>query len=212
MKILSRRLLLLLAVGFLLSISLFFPSRSLAQNIPPNPNDIYDLSDPENNHLQNEASANWLLNGLGCTHRDPEKCDPNTALNGISIMTASLFAVPPASGIYYAQDLLQNAGILAKPVYAQGFGFAGLAPILPIWKVTRNIAYTVIIIVMIVIGFMVIFRMKIDPKTVISVQAALPRIVLALLLITLSYAIVGFLVDLMYVSMAMIIGILSEGM
>ena len=237
MKILSRRLLLLLAVGFLLSISLFFPSRSLAQNIPPNPNDIYDLSDPENYHLQkeaadecatnskkpcvdginvnkfqNEASANWLLNGLGCTHRDPEKCDPNTALNGISIMTASLFAVPPASGIYYAQDLLQNAGILAKPVYAQGFGFAGLAPILPIWKVTRNIAYTVIIIVMIVIGFMVIFRMKIDPKTVISVQAALPRIVLALLLITLSYAIVGFLVDLMYVSMAMIIGILSEGM
>lgn len=217
----------------LVAFSLLLPSSSQAQN----PNDVYDLSDPENYHLQKDASdecaeasgkpcvdglhvnefqfeatLNALASNLGCTRRDPEKCNKNTALNGVSILTASLFALPPASGIYYAQDLMQNAGLLAKPVYAQGIGFAGLAPILPLWKVTRNIAYTVIIIVMVAIGFMVIFRMKIDPKTVISVQAALPRIVLSLLLITLSYAIVGFLVDFMYVTMAILISILSEGM
>lgn len=220
---------------FVILLKLFFPTSTLALN---QYNEVFDYGDTEKWNRAKDAAddcakdsgkpclsnalslpntlggqVNAMLDVLGCTRTDnPEKCDPNTALNGISIMTASLFAVPPASGIYYARDLLQNAGILAKPVYAQGFGFAGLAPILPIWKVTRNIAYTVIIIVMIVIGFMVIFRMKIDPKTVISVQAALPRIVLTLLLISLSYAIVGFMVDLMYVSMAMVIGILAEGM
>src|SRR3990172_12628792 len=53
--------------------------------------------------------------------------------------------------------------------------------------------------VMIVIGFLIMFRRQIDPHTVISIQNALPRIVLTLILITFSYAIVGLLIDLMYV-------------
>ncbi len=118
---------------------------------------------------------------------------------------------PPASGVAYAYDLLQNAG-LVKPAYAQGIGFAGLSPILPLWKTTRNIAYAAIILFMVAIGFMVIFRMKIDPKTVISVQAAIPKIVLTLIIITLSYPIVGFLVDMMYLLMAILIGIIANGM
>ena len=61
---------------------------------------------------------------------------------------------------------------------------------------------------MIIIGFMVIFRMKIDPKTVITVQAAIPRIVITLLLITLSYPIVGFFVDLMYLTMSIVINLM----
>ncbi|MBI4991013.1 hypothetical protein HZB96_02855, partial [Candidatus Gottesmanbacteria bacterium] len=81
-----------------------------------------------------------------------------------------------------------------------------------IWKVTRNIAYAVIIIIMVAIGFMIIFRMKIDPKTVISFQAALPKIILTLILITLSYPIVGFLIDIMYLSMAIVVNLLANGM
>ena len=61
---------------------------------------------------------------------------------------------------------------------------------------------------MIVIGFMVMFRRKIDPKTVITVQNALPKIVLALLLVTFSYAIAAFMIDLMYLVMAIIINLL----
>jgi hypothetical protein len=40
--------------------------------------------------------------------------------------------------------------------------------------------------------------MKLNPQTVISVENALPKIIVALLLITFSYAIVGFLIDFMY--------------
>jgi hypothetical protein len=49
------------------------------------------------------------------------------------------------------------------------------------------------------------FRVKISPQAVITVQSALPKVVITLILITFSYAIAGFLVDLMYV----VIGIIS---
>ena len=149
---------------------------------------------------------------LGCI--DTEGCEQNkTVLGTVALAIGNIYSHPPASGIYYAYDLLENSGIIAKPVYAQGpgLGFAGLSPLLPLWKVTRNIAYSVIIIIMIAIGFMVIFRMKIDPKTVITIQAAIPKIVITLILITLSYPIAGFMVDLMYLSMAIIINLLAGG-
>jgi hypothetical protein len=57
---------------------------------------------------------------------------------------------------------------------------------------------------------MIMFRKKIDPKTVVTVQNALPRIVVALLLITFSYAIVGIMIDLMYVFLALIIQLLNS--
>lgn len=136
---------------------------------------------------------------------------PNTAIDFVGHAIKMVYANPPARLSWYVQDTLAHAG-LAKPVYAQGIGFAGLSPFLSIWKATRNVAYIILVIVMVAIGFMIIFRMKIDPKTVISVQAAIPRIVLTIILITFSYAIVGFLIDMMYLMMAIAIQIAAEGM
>ncbi len=133
-----------------------------------------------------------------------------SALGGLAMLMGKTYQFPPASGIAWTRDVLANANLI-KPAYAQGIGFAGLTPYLSFWKTTRNIAYIVLIIVMVTIGFMVIFRMKIDPKTVISVQAALPRIVMTLILITLSYPIIGFMIDIMYLSMAIIVSIIVNG-
>lgn len=130
-----------------------------------------------------------------------------SALGFVSGLMADMYTHPPASGLAYVHDLLGNAGFVAKPVYAQGIGFAGLVPMLPIWTTMRNIAYTIIVIVMVVIGFMIIFRMKIDPKTVITIQMAIPKIIIALILVTFSYAIVGFLIDIMYLVIALVIDI-----
>jgi len=134
-----------------------------------------------------------------------------SALGSIAYMMDTVYDNPPASGLAYTRKVLADIGI-AKPAYAQGIGFYGLEPFMNFWKTTRNIAYSVIIIVMVAIGFMIIFRMKIDPKTVISVQAALPKIVLSLILITLSYAIVGFMIDIMYLVMAILISLIVQGM
>jgi hypothetical protein len=45
-------------------------------------------------------------------------------------------------------------------------------------------------------AFMIMFRVKISPQAVITVQSALPKMIIALLAITFSYAIAGFVVDL----------------
>lgn len=138
-----------------------------------------------------------------------KQCQNYTATGILGNYMASIYGNPPASFAWYMQDALLNAGLI-KPAYAQGIGFSGLSPLLPLWKASRNIAYTILIVVMVAIGFMIIFRMKLDPKTVISVQAALPKIIITLLLITFSYAIAGFLIDLMYVSIAVLVSILSN--
>lgn len=145
------------------------------------------------------------------TNRLPGDCNPQmAALNNVTYAMQTLYVNPPADVAYWARDTLASAG-LTKPAYAQvGIGYAGLSALLPLWKATRDIAFAAIILVMLAIGFMVIFRMKIDPKTVISVQAALPKIILTLILIYFSYAIVGLLIDAMYIVMAVVVNVIAN--
>lgn len=142
--------------------------------------------------------------------KDPTKNDCKTAVGYLVRLMDSMYDQPPASFAWYMGDFLANAGFPIKQTYAQGIGFNGLKPLLFLWRTTRNIAYAILAVVMVAIGFMIIFRRKIDPKTVISVQAALPKIIVTLLFITFSYALAGFLIDLMYVAIAIIVSILSN--
>lgn len=181
------------------------------------PDEVQVFSTRVNNQLMGDTMYN-MTNMIVCTNEEVctnnpqgrEKGKPLSALGAINYGIGKLYEQPPASFLAYVQDLLFHAGFI-KPVYAQGIGFSGLTSFLPLWKTTRNIAYLVLIIIMVAIGFMIIFRTKIDPKTVISVQAALPKIVLTLLIITFSYPIVGFLIDMMYLVMAIAISLFVSG-
>lgn len=117
---------------------------------------------------------------------------------------AAIFADRPLSGIGYFKEKLSKFHIVPE-VKAQGFGFQGLNAVQGLWQAARNITYALFIFVIIFMAFMIMFRVKISPQTVISVQSALPKIVIALFLVTFSYAIAGFMVDLMYV----VIGLIS---
>ena len=131
----------------------------------------------------------------------------NRAAADQNILT-NVFSVRPISGIGYVQDKLQNLSIV-KEARAQGFGFTtGASSVVAIWRVSRNIAYTLMVLVVLVIAFMIMFRVKISPQAVIGAQTALPKIVIALILITFSYAIAGFLIDLMYIVMGLLTGLL----
>lgn len=139
----------------------------------------------------------------GTIDGNPDYCPkpPGTVDGGLLMqstkLVSALYENPPASSGEWIADVSYNLGF-AKPSYAQGIGFSALSPLLSLWKVMRNIAYALIIIVLLVIGLMVMFRAKIDPRTVISIQSALPRIVMTLILITFSYPIAGLMIDLMY--------------
>jgi len=116
----------------------------------------------------------------------------------------------PISLSAYLKDVGGRLHLIPK-VEAQGFGFGAANPALTLWKISRNLAYAFLIIVITVMAFMIMFRVKISPQTVISVQSALPKIVAALILITFSYAIAGLLVDLMYVAIGLLSAFLVNG-
>lgn len=124
----------------------------------------------------------------------------------ISTLIAGVYSSPPASGIAYMADIGRRLEII-QPIHAQEqrTGFERMQVVMPVWVAFRNITYVFFVLILIFMGFAIMFRVKIDPQTVITIQSALPKIVLGLILITFSYAIVGLLIDFMWVISNMII-------
>ena len=137
------------------------------------------------------------------------KLKTNSVLSQAATIIGTTLSTPPASSTNYLASIKQNLNHkkIVKDVIAadEGFGFNGLIPVLPVWKAFRNIAYLFFVIFFIVMGFAIMFRVKINPQTVIGIQTILPKIIALLLLITFSYAIVGLMMDLMYVVFYLII-------
>lgn len=153
-----------------------------------------------------------IFSGEACSD-NPEDGDKNAPQSVSGMMGKALafpYLNPPASGVYWAYAGLENAGFIPTSYAAEGIGFGSLKPLMNIWKIFRDISYMILVLVLITIGFMIMFRMKINPQTVISVENTLPKIVTTLILITFSFAIAGFLIDMMYVLISIIISILSN--
>lgn len=119
----------------------------------------------------------------------------------------------PASSIDYLAYMGNKLSLpgLATPAYAAqgGFGFTALTPVLTLWTISRNLAYLAFAIIFIVVGVLIMLRVKIDPKTAASIQSALPKIIFALIIVTFSYAIAGFLIDIMSISIGLIVGLMK---
>jgi hypothetical protein len=116
----------------------------------------------------------------------------------------------PAAGTQPAlADAASSLGIVT-PAYAQGvgLGFASLSPILEMWKLFRNIAYFFFVLVILAIGFMIMFRQKIG-QTAVTAQQAIPNVIVALITVSFSYAIAGFMIDIMYLIMFFFVGVFN---
>jgi hypothetical protein len=64
-----------------------------------------------------------------------------------------------------------------------------------VWKMFRNIAYVFFIIIMIIAGFMIMFRKKLPGQVVVSLGNTLPQVILGIILVTFSFSIVGIVMD-----------------
>jgi hypothetical protein len=65
-----------------------------------------------------------------------------------------------------------------------------------LWVYARNLSYYLIIIPTIAFGFAIMFRMQIGPQTQVTLMQAIPRLLIVILLITFSYPLVAFGVQL----------------
>lgn len=142
-------------------------------------------------------------------------------------MIGATYNIPVSSGTY-VQYLASNFGITQTsfariPVdeggtsttqgFGTGIGYKGLTPVLEIWRTFRNLTYLLFVLIFVVLGLGIMFRVNIDARTVMTIQNQIPKIVIALILITLSYAIAGFLIDMMYVLIYVVIHIFdSQGL
>jgi hypothetical protein len=106
------------------------------------------------------------------------------------------------------EQTLANAGLIPR-AYAQGIGFGVFTPFKSVWKVMRDFSYLMIVLVAIVVGFMVMFQVGSDSKAGVTLEATLPRIVFVLISISLSYALAGFFVDIMYITIIFVVYLLA---
>ena len=186
---------------------------------------------PQNFHTYTQSVVLELLSAFSCqisgiNPLNPEgQClgaDPKTGKLGfvdnkggaIGFLADSInmtYQIPISSGQYVA--VLTDRFGIAKPAIAQapgGYGFNSLLPILPLWEAIRNIVYIFFVLIFVFIGVGIMFRLHIDPRTVMTIQNSLPKIVMGLIFVTLSYAIAGFLVDMMYVSLYFTHGVVKS--
>jgi hypothetical protein len=82
-----------------------------------------------------------------------------------------------ADGLTSGYDTLKNSGITS------------------LWSAVRNLSYVFFVIVMITVGFMIMFRSKIGGQTLVTLGNFLPGVITSLILITFSFAIAGLLID-----------------
>lgn len=190
---------------------------------------------PLDQHSYIQASMIEVMSAMICqlSGKDPirkdHKClgvDPQTgnigfvengggAIGAVGLFISYTFT-PPASSADYARYLAGNFGV-AKKTYAQspcvnnpaqGFGFCGIAPLLDIWVAMRNIAYLLFVIIFVIIGLAIMLRVHIDPRTVMTIENQIPKIIVGILLVTFSFAISGLLIDVMYVAIYLVGGVL----
>jgi hypothetical protein len=115
-------------------------------------------------------------------------------------------AVEGVTTMYKAQPTINVYAHLAEEwipgykdtaVYAADSGYQELTKvgIDQIWSATRNITYVFFIVIMIVVGFMIMFRSKIGGQTLVTLGNTLPNVILALIGVTFSFAIAGLIID-----------------
>ncbi|HCC68009.1 TPA: hypothetical protein DEP90_02260 [Patescibacteria group bacterium] len=94
----------------------------------------------------------------------------------------------------YQSDTAIYAAISTGP-YDSGYDELMNVGISTLWAQVRNITYVFFIVIMIVVGFMIMFRSKIGGQTLVTLGNTLPNIILALIGVTFSFAIAGFIID-----------------
>ncbi|MCD4756538.1 hypothetical protein K8R20_02915 [bacterium] len=105
---------------------------------------------------------------------------------------SSVYASITTSGFDSGYDELVNTGI------------SGL------WSQVRNITYVFFILIMIVVGFMIMFRSKLGGQTLVTLGNTLPNIILALIGVTFSFAIAGVIIDIGGLMMVLLVDIFSS--
>ncbi|MGI6443776.1 MAG: hypothetical protein ACOX06_02100 [Candidatus Dojkabacteria bacterium] len=127
----------------------------------------------------------------------PEELEGRGLTNIVDGQIAKLFNNQPRVDLvaHLADEWVPGYKHVGDSVYAGGFGDLENTKIAGLWTKTRNIAYLGYVIIMIIVGFMIMFRNKIGGQVMVTVSNSIPRIVVSLILVTFSFGIIGLIID-----------------
>lgn len=184
---------------------------------------------PKNLHFWTQNVMLEVMSSMICQLAGIDPINPNQECLGVDRQTGKIGFVKNGGGAIgvtgsliagtflipvhfsdYATYAVNNFGF-PKKSYAQntGIGYTGLQPVLGLFTTFRNIAYLLMVFIFVIIGVAIMLRLRIDPRTVMTIQNQIPKLVIGLVMITFSYAIVGLLIDVMWVSTYFVINTLT---
>ncbi len=195
---------------------------TLNSSYGPMPHTVYTISNVINTiaGCLTIGQSLWFgsLPVAGCSVIDPttgqlkitEKVEGGGAMGATTKVMAALYDNPPASSKEYLAYMGSNLG-LVDTAYAQvgGSGNNVLTPILKLWLFFRNLALLLFIVIFIVVGFMIMLRRRLNPQTVVTIQSALPGLVIGIILVYFSYFVAALIVDTSFVGMKVVAYVFS---
>ncbi len=120
-------------------------------------------------------------------------------INTTDEQVTALLYNPPGVDIpsHLARQWIPGADGASVSVLAADTGYSHLQDlgVEQVWLMFRNIAYVGFVLILVATGFMIMFRTKIGGQVAVTVMNSLPSILVGLVLVTFSFAIVGFAID-----------------
>ncbi len=141
---------------------------------------------------------------MSSTNSSPVYIKKSGAIAGVMNYSQQMYTNPSASGLVYAQQewnkITKGHKAYAQDaedswIYYPGLGFNILKPVQDFWIITRNVAYLAMILIIIVVAFLVAFRSNFGGQTQVTIANSIPNIVIALVMITISYPLSGLAID-----------------
>lgn len=204
-------------LAFLFLFLVFKSTPVFAQTVNPQPQNLHNYT--QNVMIEVMSSLGCLISGVDAV--DPsQKClgiadgkiGPVDSNGGAIGAMGNLIAMTYTAPIHTSDFVSYMAGNfgLTKSAYAANDGFQQLSPLIKMWGVFRDLTYLLFVLIFLIIGFGIMLRVHIDPRTVMTIENQIPKIIIGLILVTFSFAIIGLLIDFMWLLTYLSIGVFDQ--
>jgi len=135
----------------------------------------------------------------------------------VSVMAnymGDIYRSQPASFVAYLGkkyiDINPVKATEAQSIGLPTSGAAALGPIYSIWEVIRNLTYIIFTVYFIIIAFMILFRQKLGGQDYVSIVNSIPKVIMALVLVTFSLPLAGLMIDIGNICNSLTVSLFSK--
>jgi hypothetical protein len=109
----------------------------------------------------------------------------------LALENAKTYADPPANLAYFFSQEFKEVPFVGKALAQSDLQYKGffIHEVYFAWAFIRNMAFALLALLMLFVGIMMINRTKVNPQTVVTIQYALPKIIISIVLVAFSYPI-----------------------